>query len=763
MDNKSSFGDRLENRDFIFAALLGLVFAGVYSVFSARGFEPSLWGDLAVAAGLRPPQTIIPGVWRLLTKGLLLERVSEALRWCGVAVGGGCVCLAYLVVRQTLATLVRVQEPAEWKTNASIFSALAAAAFGAGDAMLWIVSPLSPDGLRIFVLLLSLFLFLRWLKKVGRWRIFLMMFVSGALAAETPSAFLIPVFCYISYRLLRKAVVNGKFEPEHSLPSLSTLPKWRMFFTFVAGFLVFAGVEVYDFVASGGLAANEWGATDLVFHYATGLGGVLRHAATPIGWGVSLMFLILPLVFALVLFPRLCRDTEPIDFNFGVMLLFAGLLAVVQCSVLPFTRLWSVTFCAAEVRSGFLRCALSFGTALTLALAASCFAQGCRNRFEYHHGRFKAVEPRGFLFRSFVLVLVLLGLSPVAFRVHRPAEDELRAVVGDALAETVLECGDAKFLFTDGRLDAGLELRAALDGRDVKPINLFSGGSKWDQHIRMRHFEEDSSDYDLAKTDASVLLRVWVEERANGMADAATQLGFQAWQRAQKPMPTRSGFVAREKGIDDAEAARGVAAADEIADRIIRVADDYPNAALTPGVRNAASAVSWRISRMARARGDVALADRLDSRNESVKKQLQRYAEYERMRVFLQMTPRESLRLALNKADFTMARRYAATVLKSDPDDPEANFGTGMAYCREDKLKDAEFYLERVLKRRPEEPAVLNNLAMIYLKTGRLEKAREFARRAHELLPASEEVKRTLEDVEKAAAEGAAAEPPSGD
>ena len=148
-------------------------------------------------------------------------------------------------------------------------------------------------------------------------------------------------------------------------------------------------------------------------------------------------------------------------------------------------------------------------------------------------------------------------------------------------------------------------------------------------------------------------------------------------------------------------------------------------------------------------RDEDQLANELDEWNEVVK-HMMRLVEYERMRTFMQMTPYEGLRLALRRADFVEARRYAKTVLQMDPDDPEANFGTGMAYLLEEKYKEAEMYLENTLKKRPEEPAVLNNLSIVYRKTNRLEKALEYVKKAHELLPGNEEIQRTLRDTERA-------------
>ena len=278
---------------------------------------------------------------------------------------------------------------------------------------------------------------------------------------------------------------------------------------------------------------------------------------------------------------------------------------------------------------------------------------------------------------------------------------------------------------------------------------MMSGASEWEKYVRTRYFDEESADYTSAEIGVPVLLRIWAGEMTNGMDQAAAQLGFEFWRRARKPLPPQSGLVARTKGIDDAESKRGADVANKLAARILNVAKNHGGVSVSPALRDAVSSVSWRISRFARMRDEEELANELDEWNEAVK-QMMRLVEYERMRTFMQLTPYEGLRLALRRADFNEARRYAKTVLQIEPDDPEANFGTGMAYLMEEKLKEAEMYLENTLKKRPDEPAVLNNLSIIFRKTNRLDKALEYVKKAHEILPANEEIQRTLRDTERA-------------
>ena len=757
MENNVFEGDKLGKRDLFLAFLAGIGSFLAYLVFSPRGLDPSLWNEMCVAAQIRPPATLFHGLWRLLAVGVLSfcgpEYITAVLRIIGAIVGGLSVFFVYLILRQIVASLARVKSFRLWGWIAPLFTMIATVCFGAGDALFRIISPLSPDAFQFVGLLFSLFLFLRFLKSGGTWRILLSMVFAGAVTAETPLGFLLPLVYYIVQRIALASFINDKQQLDVDPGHLGFMPRWRMFFSFVFGLFLLGGVNIAVFMMFGGLEACGWSGFDLAFRYAVSYHEVIAFAASPIGWVLAVTFSLLPLVVSLVLFPMLCRDTEPIRFRLGLILFFAGILALVQCGILPYTRLWSFSSGAVEINSDFLECVFMLMTAITLALASSCFALGCQDIFFYDEddGAFKVVAPRGIVMRTLVQVVVIACVLPTISRVYRPVETELRSIVHDAIVETVRECGDAKFVFTDGRLDAGVELVASMAGSQVKPLSMMSGPSSWERYIRTRHFEEGSPDRASVEVGVPILLRVWAGEMTNGMDNAAIQLGFEFWRRARKPLPKCSGFVAREKGLSDAEAERGISVANNIAKRIIKLAKENPHVAVSPALRSAVSAVSWRISRFARMRDDEQLANELDEWNDAVK-HMMRLIDYERMRTFMQMTPYEGLRLSLRRADFVEARKYGATVLQIDPEDPEANFGTGMAYLMEEKFKDAEFYLERTLIKRPDEPAVLNNLSIIFRKTNRLDKALEYVKKAHELAPENEEIARTLKDTERAIA-----------
>lgn len=149
------------------------------------------------------------------------------------------------------------------------------------------------------------------------------------------------------------------------------------------------------------------------------------------------------------------------------------------------------------------------------------------------------------------------------------------------------------------------------------------------------------------------------------------------------------------------------------------------------------------------AMADVKISDELDHNNESLQTIL-KDMEKARTETLKQITPREGLQLALIRADFALARRYAEPILEAVPDDPSANFAMGMSYLSQGQLARAEEFLKRCLIKNPKEPAVWNNLAMIMLKLGRHEEAMTHAKKALELIPESAEVKDTIKKIEEA-------------
>lgn len=729
------------------AACVGLFAAVALVVWGIPGLDPSVWDEAAVVAGLRPARTVFPGFWRLLVGWffpLLGVRGSvTALALVGAVVGGCCVAVFCLIVRQILALVIRVERHYPFWSGivAPFFAAFAALSFALSDPFRDIARTFSPAEIRLALFLLIVHVSLRWFSAGGRWRLLSAMAAMGFLSSETPVAFLLPVLFAFAYLSVRACVMDGLFPWPERLPELEEMPMWRMFFLFFAGLAAGIWLNARSFVAFGGLEANVLTSADVYLRYAIGYWHVLRDAATLVGWMLGLLFCVLPFVVAVRIAPLVITDERPMPFRLGVMMVSVGFLALLQTEVFPSARFWTPVYGHDLVGSGFLLALLMLCAATTLAICGAAFAFECRRTYL----RGKLGTP-GFAFRWLVPAIAVLLAAGMARRLPRPVEAEVRGIVDEAVRETVRECGDAKWLFTDGHLDAAIELEALAEGKTLRTLDMMSGGSPWEVAVRQRGLEPSTDEHSAAKIGVPVLLRTWAGECPQRMDESALQLGFELWKRDRREPPKASGLVARTKGIDDGEAERGVAKAVELSKRILAVAAEADAAMLPAALAEALSAVNWRLSRFARMRDDMTLAGNLEENNSALKRMLTA-VESERMRTFMQMTPREGLHIALSRADFMVARRYAAAVLAYDEDDPEANFGMGMGELSLGRHKEAETHLKRCLVRRPDEPAVLNNLSIICRKLGRYKESEEYARRAIKRLPDSPEVKRTLADI----------------
>ena len=120
-------------------------------VWGVPGLDPAMWNEVAVVAGLRPPQTVFPGFWRFLTGWLFplfgTDRALAILHLAGALVGGLCVYSVCLIVRQILALVIRIGRPyrAWYLFIAPFFAGVAALAFGISDPFWRVTRTFSPE------------------------------------------------------------------------------------------------------------------------------------------------------------------------------------------------------------------------------------------------------------------------------------------------------------------------------------------------------------------------------------------------------------------------------------------------------------------------------------------------------------------------------------------------------------------------------------------------------------------------------------------
>lgn len=721
-------------------------------VWGVPGLDPAIWDEVAVVAGLRPPQAVFPGFWRFLAGWLFpvfgTDIALVILNLAGAAVGGLCVYSVCLIVRQILSLLIRVNRPYRaWHLFiAPFFAGVAALAFGISDPFWRIARTFSPDEIRLFMFLSIVHISIRWFVAGGRWRLFPAMALMGVMAAETPFAFLLPVLFIAFYVSVWHCVLDGLFPKPEKLAEPDDLPKWRMFFLFLGGLALAIILNATSFAAFGGLEANGWELPDVYLRYAIGYWHVFADAASLVGWMLGLCFAVLPFVVSIRIAPLMVRDDRRMPFDLGVLMFFVGFLAMMQTGALPSARFWTFVRGEVQVESGFLLAFFVFCDMVALAIFGATFAFECQRTYlTDEDGKRPGILLKGVVpFLAAILMVLALAHLP------KPLETEMQRIVDDAVAETVTECGDARFIFTDGHLDAALELESARRGGNLRALNMMSGSDNWDVNLRRRYFEPGSEDYKTAETGVPILLRVWAGEKKGGMDGVALQLGFEFWRRDNKKLPKLSGMVARAVGMDDGEVQKGIERSKELSNRILAIAPAVEKADPSPVLVRMFSAVNWRLSRFARLREDSALANKLDDMNGTLKQMLN-LVEQERLRTFMQMTPKEGLQIALRRADFSVAKRYATVVLNYDEENPEANFAMGMSSAREKRYEQAERYLRACLKARPNEPVVMNNLSIVCRKQQKFKEAEDFARRALKILPDVPEVKQTLQDAIKKA------------
>ena len=116
-------------------------------------------------------------------------------------------------------------------------------------------------------------------------------------------------------------------------------------------------------------------------------------------------------------------------------------------------------------------------------------------------------------------------------------------------------------------------------------------------------------------------------------------------------------------------------------------------------------------------------------------------------------SPREQMEQAIGRGDYAAAAKFAAPILRTNPDDAYANFAVGMDHFGKQAWDRAVTHLTRCVKQSPDEPVFLNNLAIALLYKGRYDEALKHAQKALKIQPDSEVVQDTINQIKKARAE----------
>ena len=774
--------DRLDGGDRLLASLLAVGVFAFAMLLALPGLYPTAWSDLSIAAGLRPADSIFPGLWRLIVRAVYLS--------CGVSVANMAMpivgkaffalnaFLMYYVLRGMLAVLVRLRkENIVWSRKlARLVSAIGVVAFVCADPVWRVFQTFEPTTLILSLTILSMYLLTRFLRSGHLPAAYFAMLVIGLLCAESPFGLLLLVGFWGCYFVL---LAKGHLQYMVMLhPFVSQISKWYLTFIWAFGLMFGIAANVIGYMAMGGLEANAVAVGDLPVLYITGLWHAFTGAASAGGWILGAGVIMLPLILCFVMIRRATDEEYFLPYHTGVILFFAGIFAYSQLASLAPLWFWTWIKRPEMVSSVYLQCIFSIVSAATLVctLAVVAVDAYCRNHrrlaMQYNPeaaadkdvidelGSAKFTSVMRKLGLVAVPALLVAGLIPG--RIQLRTRDML-AMMRDYVDETVRECEKAKWLFTDGAYDCAVELEAAARGMDIHCMSMLAGNSPRETYIRQQALP-DEEDRLSASVGAPNVLRTWQRDKHERFPFVAAQLGLELWKRGGQEVPPVSGVLSRPAGVEPSVIKEGVKRSYLLAERVLKF---YTEGTLPiiagPRVNDLFLFMQWRLARLARLRAErydregktdrsleeMRISDMLDNKNESLKRILEGMVRLREL-TMRQMTPREGLQFALVRADFTLARKYAEPILDADPDDPNANFGMGMSYFMQEQFARAEEYLTRCLKKNSKEPAVWNNIAVLQMRTGRLEEAMENAKKALALIPDSAEVKDTIRQIEKA-------------
>ena len=765
---------------FLVAASLGVAVACLSYLLRYGGLPPGVWEDVAIAAGLRPPAATFPIAWHMIV-GQLFRFMEPAQAVKALLVGGHCALgvatfLFYMLLAETLPSAVLAGRRVWWgRLLPQLVLTMGTVMFACADPVWEAGQAFGPDIFLLIVVLVAVRIFVH--SAVRETRIGVMclnMLLIGALCAETPFGFVLALanlfVCYAKSRSNPDTIENPLGDPFVRAAVMRRMTTLAML-GWIA--MVFANAMYFDSI--GGLDMHGWSGLEFVVRYMYHYLETVKEAATPSGWLLLMVVVVVPLFFSIAYIRMAMDDDNFLTLWHGALYGSIGVVAFLQVS--GWRSFWFWTWTAGSspsVGSGLLRCICSAISAQTVTFALCVLAVEIyiRNHFRIASTRYQDSVDDSRLgaemassFRQISLVgrFVMLCVPPVVlglllwWRVQ-PSTGEVVRLLNESARLTAEECQGVRYLFTDGSSDAAVEICAMEQGRRLYAVSTMSGDSPRERFLRTRG-TEDPEDREMLNRNAVDTLRTWMRLKPARRADFAFQLGFELWGREMIPAHF-AGLSARLEEFPAGIAESGDRAAHELMDRILKFYEkDEKLESISPVLRDRLMYLQWRLARLCRSRADsleahgkteqsVAeslLADKLDARN-VVFQRMRQQMEVARPESIC-LTPREGLKLGLERLNFKMAETFAQRVLASDPYDVPANFVVGMNYFANGHYGRAEVYFKKCLERRPNDPAILNNLAVAQLRLKKLDEAEANVRKALSAYPGAQEAKRTLENV----------------
>lgn len=720
--------------DRIVAISLGIIVTVVAYWTAPKVIDYRIWQPFCEGALLRPPELFMPGLYRLIVYALT--------RFCGINVAVRVLCLAgpvalgvvayhaMMLTMSILVVLLRVDRvrPDFRNVMMPILTAVGMGLFLLSCPVLhasWMLTP------SILILMLAFVtmgavrsLFVRSDLIQGYFGIFL----AGMLSAEC----LLGVMIMLCAMLVGYVIVmkddGGSFVLSN--PYVYHVTKWTFSVLYLLGVGSMLAVNAWFFDSHGGLWEEAF------------RGFFAMPDVNSVAIMVGMVFV--PLAVALTMMPRSSDNEAYLPYVNGLLLLLVAFISVTFC-VIPET---------VTIKNECAKMFMLFVAALTAVAALLTLLVDVYCRVQTHYSK----VTRAVTFRIVIVALSLI----IGLMVVLDGTRKISLLIDQCADEAIAESAGMKRLFSDGAMDGLLEIKSAQKGGRLRVHSMFGGRSEYAAKLRMRDVSGDD-DVSMMRIGASVALGSWVSTGSQELMFSAVQLGFEVWKRGGKPMPKAGGLMALPSGCNQGDCDRFHAWVDGLSDRILAGCYDRAYARCREKrLRESFDMIKWRIGRMLELRAlecerqgenDKARLLRnksnlLDRRNRSLA-ELRGFMNLVWNQDNMQLTPREALKIALDRANFRAARPHAEAVISSDPDDARANFALGMYHYVARNFERADLYLSTAHKVRPADPAIINNLAIVRMYLNKLESAEQLALEALKIKPEAKEVQSTLSEIRR--------------
>lgn len=385
-------------------------------------------------------------------------------------------------------------------------------------------------------------------------------------------------------------------------------------------------------------------------------------------------------------------------------------------------------------------------------------------------GRNMRMAPSGgAVLRNIFLMLLLITACGLGVRRMTGADGRKLNAIRQYVDMLVESCrSDVTWLFTDGAFDDLIRLE--MRDRDVKTavMSLVSTPTA-EEAEAFRDYAPEPMDRDTFAAGGSEVLKYWAQERKDRLEQSAWLIGSDVVRKydADAPICVSGGVLRYGK----AAATNDVAAVEGEMTRLVSVVEQVALRSVSPlehadgAILESFSQLLRRLTSLAeeRQRGYEKADDAAQARSElekvryfnnlsaSLNGDKARVQKVERVRPTenLVLTPQEGLDVALKRADYWLAMRFAQAVLAAHPTNALAHYAIGMAQLEVNGYQQAVWHFRETVRLEPKNAAAYARLAVAYLKQGQLEYAEEAAQHALELDTYSKEALEVLKLLEE--------------